>query len=185
METPVAIWCWHRLVRSSHSSLCAASAERYLFTLTIKAPAPLFSSDHGNAGDWLGRMEQEVLRGQQDVPWLRRRGSKNSRKLLYFVEWFLECKMSDFFSLFCFLFLCSSESYHTLEATSFEDNQIPVDAWVAHGMFLVAHLRILLHQSPSANDRKKNKKHPNSFSDQQLATETDVRWTQSSRYNKQ
>lgn len=32
---------------------------------------------------------------------------------------------------------------------------------------------------------KKNKKHPNSFSDQQLATETDVRWTQSSRYNKQ
>lgn len=41
--------------------------------------------------------EQEAVRGQQDVPWLRRRGSKNSRKLLYFVEWAQECKMSAFF----------------------------------------------------------------------------------------
>lgn len=40
---------------------------------------------------------QEVLQGQQDVPWLRRRGSKNSRKLLYFVEWAEECKMSATF----------------------------------------------------------------------------------------
>lgn len=30
---------------------------------------------------------RKLSRGQQDVPWLRRRGSKNSRKLLYFVEW--------------------------------------------------------------------------------------------------
>lgn len=43
-----------------------------------------------------GLCEQEVPRGQQDVPWLRCRGSKNSRKLLYFVEWVQECKMSDF-----------------------------------------------------------------------------------------
>lgn len=42
---------------------------------------------------------QEVLQGQQDVPWLRRRGSKNSRKLLYFVEWPEECKMSDAFEV--------------------------------------------------------------------------------------
>lgn len=41
--------------------------------------------------------EQEALQGQQDVPWLRRRGSKNSRKLLYFVEWAQECKMSVVF----------------------------------------------------------------------------------------
>lgn len=37
---------------------------------------------------------RKLSRGQQDVPWLRRRGSKNSRKLLYFVEWAQECKMS-------------------------------------------------------------------------------------------
>lgn len=43
--------------------------------------------------------EQEVLRGQQDVPWLRRQGSKNSRKLLYFVEWAQECGMSASFCL--------------------------------------------------------------------------------------
>lgn len=72
--------------------------------------------------------EQEVLRGQQDVPWLRRRGSKNSRKLLYFVEWAQECKMSAVFFFFLFL---RSELYHMLEATGFEDNVTLFDACVA------------------------------------------------------
>lgn len=45
---------------------------------------------------------RKLSRGQQDVHWLRRRGSKNSRKLLYFVEWAQECKMSAS----GFFFLC-------------------------------------------------------------------------------
>jgi len=60
---------------------------------------------------------QEALRGQQDVPWLRRRGSKNSRKLLYFVEWAQECKMSAVSFLHGWFFL-GSEPGHMLAATA-------------------------------------------------------------------
>ena len=71
--------------------------------------------------------EQEVLQGQQDVPWLRRRGSKNSRKLLYSVEWAQECKMS---AVRFIIFFFRSESYHMLEATGFEDNVTLCDTCV-------------------------------------------------------
>lgn len=95
-------------------------ANSHSTTITISACkrpwGTVFSSDHGNCGRLIELHEQEVLWGQQDVPWLRRRGSKNSRKLLYFVEWAQECKMSDLF------FCCWSESYHMSGATGFEDS---------------------------------------------------------------
>lgn len=51
---------------------------------------------------------RKLSRGQQDVHWLRHRGSKNSRKLLYFVEWAQECKMSaSFFSIFFWVWVVS------------------------------------------------------------------------------
>ncbi|TNN41993.1 hypothetical protein EYF80_047827 [Liparis tanakae] len=54
-----------------------------------------FSRRRGDAEQPIeARREQEVRRGQQEVPWLRRGGSKNSRKLLYFEECAEECKKS-------------------------------------------------------------------------------------------
>ncbi|KAM3597045.1 uncharacterized protein V6R79_025303 [Siganus canaliculatus] len=105
----------------------------------------------------IGPHEQEVPRGQQDAPWLRRRGSKNSRKLLYFVEWAQECKMSAAFSFSFFLPLSAvtlgSEWYHMSGATHFEDRRDLVRCMCDTRMFAVTHLHILLWKTaPSAAD---------------------------------
>lgn len=143
-----------------HASVCSWHHHylpQHLFTrhsIFVQAlPASVPIEHEHSVFEWpwqLGRLiklhEQEVLRGQQDVPWLRRRGSKNSRKLLYSVEWAQECKMSAFF--FFSLGLCRI----TLEATGFEDNVTPphllIHMWHCAGkrMFVVTHLHILLWQ---------------------------------------
>lgn len=55
-----------------------------------------------------------MLRGQQDVPWLRRQGSKNSRKFLYFVERAQECNMSASFCLASVTFWIQAVCAHLL-----------------------------------------------------------------------
>lgn len=99
--------------------------------------------------------EQEAVRGQQDVPWLRRRGSKNSRKLLYFVEWAQECKMSAFFfSLSLGLGRITRCRRRALKITGAQR-----DACVRHRagtrMFAVTHLHILLWRPAGVHRRKR------------------------------
>lgn len=101
--------------------------------------------------------EQEVLQGQQDVPWLRRRGSKNSRKLLYFVEWAQECKMSAISFFFHFLFWALSR----ITCWRRQALKIMRPRWmhVWHGagtrMFAVTHLHIPRRRPEGFTDRNK------------------------------
>lgn len=86
---PVKLFSWKLLTHAFISSSLQTPALASLW-----GPNAVFSHHRGNELDGLSRLLQEVLRGQQEAPWLRRRGSKNSRKLLHFVEWAQECETS-------------------------------------------------------------------------------------------
>lgn len=88
---------------------------------------------------------RKLSRGQQDVPWLRRRESKNSRKLLYFVEWAQECKMSDSgFFFFLGLGRITCWRRRTLKITGYMC--VCLRCYSGTRMFVVTHLHILLRQ---------------------------------------